>query len=587
MQASKRARFLDSRNNNEALVSVLSVLPVCVGVIVLMLLPGLAVVLLGFKPVTLGVGRGYIEALNDPDFRRSFGKSIEYAFLTVPIQIALGIFAAVWVHRVREGWRVRTLFLMLFLPYAIPSVAAVLVWNFMIRDHGALAAAGAFLSVPRMWLASDGLFWTLCIVSVWQFFPFVYVTVLARMRRIPAEQYQMAEIDGATRWQQFIWITWPEIRSAVAAIAIVRIAFMFTKFDTPWLLGGAGSTYHFVETVPLWVYRKLSTVNEPAEAIASAGASMMAIFILVCIGALLWLFRNRTSRRALPHRKGPCGKLAAGLVASARGGIIMFCIVPFGFLLLGSFLPSGMLDRGIGCVCATSWTFQNYRQLFSLNYGEYGLHLGITVIVSLAAAVLVLSLCIPGAYAITRFVLPVEKPLRGIALWGYLFPPVLLVIPYSKMARLIGSHGTPALAVLILANVALCLPFGLWLMTQYFEAVPMEYDHSAAVDGAGHFRTLISVLVPRALPGISAVAIFTFILSWNDVLLSLYLVPGHLRTLASYADERVFKAGNDQSQYGEFAVASVIIAGTAIFVLGWALSSIDRWLCKERQGVSG
>ncbi len=99
---------------------------------------------------------------------------------------------------------------------------------------------------------------------------------------------------------------------------------------------------------------------------------------------------------------------------------------------------------------------------------------------------------------------------------------MILVFPYSRLLYLVGLNDTKT--GLVLANIAFCFPFALWLMVQYFHAIPRDVDKAAAADGATWLRTLWHVMIPRALPGIAAVFAFSVILSWNDVALSLVLV---------------------------------------------------------------
>ncbi len=102
----------------------------------------------------------------------------------------------------------------------------------------------------------DWIFWTLVIVSVWQFFPFVFLSLLAGMRRIPPTLYRNAELDGAHPLHQFAFVTLPSIKGTLITVIILRFAFMFTKFDTPWLLVG-GTANDAVETLPIYVYRNM------------------------------------------------------------------------------------------------------------------------------------------------------------------------------------------------------------------------------------------------------------------------------------------------------------------------------------------
>ena len=79
--------------------------------------------------------------------------------------------------------------------------------------------------------------WVLIILSVWTFFPFVLVNVLARLQTIPPELYDAARVDGASAVRQFFHVTLPQLRNVLLIVLLLRGIWMFTKFDVPWLLG--------------------------------------------------------------------------------------------------------------------------------------------------------------------------------------------------------------------------------------------------------------------------------------------------------------------------------------------------------------
>ncbi len=81
-----------------------------------------------------------------------------------------------------------------------------------------------------------------------------------------------------------------------------------------------------------------------------------------------------------------------------------------------------------------------------------------------------------------------------------------------------------------LSHTAISLPLSIWLLTSFFDAVPIELEEAAAVDGASRLRTLVSVVVPVVSGGIAVAAIFAFLASWNEFLFALLLTAVRAQT---------------------------------------------------------
>jgi multiple sugar transport system permease protein len=162
----------------------------------------------------------------------------------------------------------------------------------------------------------------------------------------------------------------------------------------------------------------------------------------------------------------------------------------------------------------------NYRRLLAdTNFPRYVWN---SSVVAIASVLLALAIASPGAYALTRFPFLARPAMASAILFIYMFPPILLGVPLFVIFTALGLTNT--LGGLVLAHTTFALPFVLWMLRDFFLAVPREVEEAALVDGAGRPRVLWSVVLPVARPGLVAAGIFAFILSWNDYIYALILM---------------------------------------------------------------
>lgn len=146
-----------------------------------------------------------------------------------------------------------------------------------------------------------------------------------------------------------------------------------------------------------------------------------------------------------------------------------------------------------------------------------------SLIVMIGVVTLTVVLSTLGGYGLARIDIPFRKTFARGILFGYMFPAILLAIPmfvFWVQWGLIDSY-----LGLILAETALALPFSLWLMWKFFQTVPYSLEESAQMAGASRFRAIVDIALPMARPGIVAVGIFSFAISWNEYTMPLILMP--------------------------------------------------------------
>jgi len=153
-----------------------------------------------------------------------------------------------------------------------------------------------------------------------------------------------------------------------------------------------------------------------------------------------------------------------------------------------------------------------------------------SLIIGLSTTVICLAIGTSAAYALTRFDFPGKGLFMLGALLSYVFPAVVLFVSVFMIVNAIGLTGT--LFGVILCHCILTFPFALWMLKSFFESIPRELDEAAWVDGASYLLTFTHIFLPLALPGIFSVAVFVFVLSWNEFLFaSVLLTSGSMKTI--------------------------------------------------------
>jgi multiple sugar transport system permease protein len=251
--------------------------------------------------------------------------------------------------------------------------------------------------------------------------------------------------------------------------------------------------------------------------------------------------------------------------------LIMFILLaPFLWILLASFRPNMELIRNQTLI-PQNITIENYISLFTKSaYWQWVIN---STIVAIYTVILSLPLIVAGAYSVYRTQYHGKNVLSLFLLSVYIFPTALLVVPIFKIfdgLALVDSHLGCALM-----NTAFAVPFGIWLLQAFLKSLPPELEEAAAVDGIGRIRTLFQIIIPQAAPGIIAIAMFAFIVSWTEYLFAMtLLLSNDLHTLPIGLTGIVF--GQYRVNWG-FAAAGAVGSALPVFIL---FLIVGRWFIR-------
>lgn len=211
-------------------------------------------------------------------------------------------------------------------------------------------------------------------------------------------------------------------------------------------------------------------------------------------------------------------------------GTLLLVVVlgPYLWMALTSLRPNAELLVTPVAYLPHQITFDNYRALgVSTPFMEYFLH---SLLVASGTTLVSVTLASLAAYGFSRFRFPGRNTLRLATLVVYLIPAIVLVVPLFVVMVAVGLvNSVPGL---ILGHLTFALPFSIWMLSGYFDALPLDLDEAAMVDGATRLQAFARIVIPLALPGLVATGLFSFLVSWNEFVYAVMLTTSDaVRTL--------------------------------------------------------
>ncbi|RRD29736.1 carbohydrate ABC transporter permease [Actinomyces bowdenii] len=249
------------------------------------------------------------------------------------------------------------------------------------------------------------------------------------------------------------------------------------------------------------------------------------------------------------------GQSKWGLVGTYAFLIIAAAIAVFPLLwvVLSSFKTSEELARSPLQLFSLEPTLEHYRKVI----GEIGFlgNLRNSLMLAGASTLITVLISLLGAYGVVRFFPRVGRQLTKILIGTYMFPPILLAIPYTVTMVKLGLMNS--YAGLVIAYLSFSIPYAIWMLIGFFQTVPVGIEEAAAVDGASRFRVFWQISVPIILPGIVATAVYTFINTFNEFLYALLFITESDKMPVAVGLYSL--QGSEVLDWGAMMAASVIV----------------------------
>ncbi len=257
-------------------------------------------------------------------------------------------------------------------------------------------------------------------------------------------------------------------------------------------------------------------------------------------------------RKSLRSRLGLVG--ATTLTAA-------FVILPLYWMIATSFKTAGGVSATPPQWFPAPVSIENYLNAFERNpFGQYILN---SLIVATLSTLFVLMFGTLAGYALARLPMRGKDTIMVLLLMVSVFPAIAVIAPLYLLMREVGWLNS--YQALVLPYVAFNLPFAIWILRNYFMGIPKEMEETARIDGASPLRTVWSVVLPMALPGVFTAGVFSFTACWTEFLMALsFNSSGSSRTIpvgiALYGSPH-------ETPYGTlFAASAVAVIPIAILV---------------------
>lgn len=235
----------------------------------------------------------------------------------------------------------------------------------------------------------------------------------------------------------------------------------------------------------------------------------------------------------------------------------LFLVLPVVWLLSLSFRPNSVIVNGLASVASSEFVLDNYVALFtSFDIARYMLN---SLIGTVIPAVFSVIIALLAGYALVRFRFPGRNFFYALPLFAQVVPIIQLIVPlyvFMLMLNLLNTY-----TAIIIAHLSLVLPLSIWMMAGYLKGMPQEIEEAAMVDGCSRVGAIMRVVLPTALPGITAVGVVAFLETWGEFLIAYLLTSKADMTLLSVAVYTLIPGGQSPTTWG------VLFAAAAVFMI--------------------
>ena len=248
-------------------------------------------------------------------------------------------------------------------------------------------------------------------------------------------------------------------------------------------------------------------------------------------------------------------------------------IFPLVWILISSVKGKGELTGSPTAFWPRTWTLDYYTHV--INDLKFFVNIKNSVIISLVTTLIAITVASLAAYGIVRFFKKLGSAMSKVLVTTYIFPPILLAIPYSVVMGKLGLINTRI--GLIIVYLSFSVPYAVWLLTGFFRTVPVEIEEAARIDGAGNWTVFRRITMPLLAPTflfVSTIAFTNCFKLVDHVVIMTEGAPNNASTLLLYY---IYQQGFTNFNYGVSSALTVIMLGLLLVV------SLPRFISQDKK----
>lgn len=209
----------------------------------------------------------------------------------------------------------------------------------------------------------------------------------------------------------------------------------------------------------------------------------------------------------------------------------LICFFPVAYTVATSFKPKIEVRTNPPLFFPQNWTIQPFEQVFRSNLVRY--HIPNSVINSVGSSIVTVVIAALASYAFSRYKFRGSKTLQLVILGLMMIPGLTNLIPIYKIASDLGLLRSSPHGLMIAIYTAGGLPFSIWIIKSFFDAIPLEIEEAALIDGCSPLQALQHVVLPLAAPGLLAGFLLMFVDTWNEFLAAVLLLNREVDKVAT------------------------------------------------------